>query len=656
MTDEPLPEETPVWSGFTIDGPTSRDLDDAISVEKLESGWRATVYVSDVARKVVKGDRFDAGWEAEPRAPREEDGGKEKALAVAVRVLQDAQEVGPTASVHVRGARERVETKYHSEGSVPMIPRSLSEDRLSLREGFTRQVMRVVVELDEALDPVALADVAFGTFKSVRRLSYPDIPGILTDAGHDMHGPVKVAAQLAERLIEKRREMGAFVLYDLNSGWVVDEDGFLQKLERDDSTFGYVVVQEMMILANQELARWCAANEVPVLFRTHTARAHAPERAEVIAEIRAAMGQAYGVIEQLRQRVHLVMNRARYGPVLRGHYGLNVPCYMHATSPIRRYADLVSQRQVRAKVLGEPYPHTREELDVLAAEINTFKDAQKEATHLHLKDRAMGKAKRQAEVANLLDRLSSAEFDNVVKAATRQGDGRLSEALDEHLRGRLAAGSLSLQAMELVLFEAPWPAWDDVRRLVFARLARNLHEAAGVAHVAVQAGCFEPVQFRDERAGPDHGPVFTSKAKARRGEDTVRGQPVRGKSAKAAQQRAVVNLLAALLGFDPPEWLDGAVPTPVPTRAEPPKPDAPVGSDNPVAALQEWCQAVGAPVPDYSFGQEGPPHVPTFTCSCRVAGVEGVARGSNKKEVKRLAAADAVRLLRAGVQGQAAGT
>lgn len=640
-TQQPAPDAqvpdapaVPAWTGFTIDGPTSRDLDDAIEIEKLDVGWRVVVFIADVASRVPKGDKLDLGYEidAAERSPREGEPPPE-----------------PGTKVRIRGARERVETRYHAQGNIPMLPRFLSEDKLSLHERKRRNVMRVEVTLDEALDPADVANVTFGPFKSRKRLSYPDIPDILADAEHPDHALIKPAAQLAERLIERRRAMGAFVLYDLNAGWVVDEDGFLKKLERDDSTFGYVIVQELMILANQELARWCAHHDVPILYRTHTAKAHAPDRGEILGELRAALGQTYGVIEQLRQRVHLVMNRARYEPVLRGHYGLNVPCYMHATSPIRRYADLVNQRQVRAKVLGEPYPHTREDLEAIAAEINAFIDARKEATHLFLKDRAMTEAKRQAEAGRVLERLGERDFDRVLKSITREGDGKVPEGFEAHLLSRLRAGSLSVQAKELVLFEAPWTTWDGMRAAVLDHLRWHPHEAVSVAHVAAQAGQMGPVFYREERTGPDHAPIFTAKAKADRGGNTVRTPFVRGRSAKAAQQRATVNLLAMVVGFPLPEWEDGDVPQPEkPAKVEPPKPAAPAESDNPINALQEWCQALGpiTPMPDYSFGQEGPPHVPTFTCTCRISGVEVTARGPSKKDVKRQAAALAVKALR----------
>jgi ribonuclease R len=617
-------------TAFTIDGPTSRDLDDAIDVKRVDGVWQVRIYISDVAFKVPKGHKFDVGFEGEPD-----------------ELVVEGVDSKPK---HIRGARERIETRYYAAGNTPMLPRHLSEDKLSLLAGKKRHAMKIEVHLDDALDPVFLAKVSFEPFMSRKRLSYPDIPDILADSSSEAHADVKTAAQLAERLIERRREQGAFVLYDLNAGWVVDEDGFLKRLERDDSTFGYIIVQEMMILANQELARWCAANDVPVLYRTHQARAHAPDRGEILNDIRASMGQSYETIEQLRQRVHLVMQRAKYEPVLRGHYGLNVPCYMHATSPIRRYADLVNQRQIRAKLHGEPLPHTREELEAIANEINAFKDAQKEATREFLKNRDMTAAKRQAEVGRVMDRLSERDFDRVVKAITREGNGTVPEEFEKHFLSRLSAGSLSVQAMELALFEAPWPTWDAMRAAVLDHLKWNAHKAVSVAFVATQAGQMSEIKYRENRSGPDHQPIFI--AKASRLDNECKTQYVRGRTAKAAQQRATVNLLALAAGLPVPEWEDGEVPKDAaPAKPEPPKSTAPVESDNPVSAIQEWIQALGpkAPTVEYLFGQEGPPHIPTFTCTCKVDKVEVTAKGSSKKDVKRAAAALAVKALRESV-------
>ena len=72
-------------------------------------------------------------------------------------------------------------------------------------------------------------------------------------------------------------------------------------------------------------------------------------------------------IAALRQRVHMVMNRATYDPVILGHYGLSLPYYLHGSSPIRRYADLVNQRQLIAMVRGEPPAYGAKDTALLAA-------------------------------------------------------------------------------------------------------------------------------------------------------------------------------------------------------------------------------------------------------------------------------------------------
>jgi ribonuclease R len=75
-------------------------------------------------------------------------------------------------------------------------------------------------------------------------------------------------------------------------------------------------------------------------------------------------------LDVVRERTHLLLGRANYGDSLLGHYGLNLAAYLHFTSPIRRYADLITHRQVRAHLDGKELPYTKKNIERLALHIN----------------------------------------------------------------------------------------------------------------------------------------------------------------------------------------------------------------------------------------------------------------------------------------------
>lgn len=607
-------------TGITIDGPTSKDLDDAIRVRELGRCWEVLVCVADVAKAVPKGHALDVGTEEKP------------------------------------GAYGRVETRYFASGNQPMLPRDISEGSASLFEGRPKDVMAIRMLIDrETLDPTQLPEVSFHRFKSLHRLSFHDVPEILAEAKHPLHAEIQTLTRLSDGLVKKRRRDGAMVIYDLNSGWATDEDGILQKLEFDEANVGYVIVQELMILANAELARWAAERELPILFRNHTAKAHAPERAEVVEQMRTAIGQPLAAIDVFRRQVNLMMNRADYGPTLKGHYGLNVPAYVHATSPIRRYADLVTQRQVRASVLGEPLPYTRAELIEVAKHINDTIQERREATEAFHKSKAKAEAERASSRRDSLAALTEKEFDRVVKSVRDSEEP--PEAFVKNALERLSNGTLSALSKQVLLLGTPrgekGAKWLPIREAIMARFAVHPPEASMVANMAIQTGELGPLTFEGRREGQDHCPTFASSVRAVAGDRTLCSGWESGASAKLAQQKATARLLAVMTGLAEgvatPASTPGATSTAPPLASKAP-PMVPVESDNPVSALQEFSQATGVAAPDYSFDGVGPSHAPTFLCTCSFGSVYRNAKAATKKEAKKLAAGLVVAALREAAQ------
>lgn len=587
--------------GLTIDDARSRDLDDAIWVETGPYGWKVFVTIADAARAV------------------------------------------PVGSPDDEQARALVTTRYYATGSSPMLPRHLSEQTLSLHPGSTKKT--VTVELDLAPDLSTRSVRMYGSrFVSRARLTYREIPSIIDDAEHPSHAQVKALANLALALLEKRRSAGALVLYDLNNGWVTTEEGYLKHIDHDETTIGYVIVQELMIAANVAVAAYVIEHDIPVPFRNHTARAATPDRAVLMEQIAEAATMPTDVTT-LRQRTHMLLDKASYGPQLLGHYGLNVPAYLHFTSPIRRYVDLIVHRQIGAHLRGRPLPYTREDIEQLSTHINEVIEAERKATGDYLKEKAEGRARSTLTNVRKLDALDGRSFERAVKVAARSG-AECPDELQGVYRTRLADGRVPLAAMLATLVESSaTPGWVEMRKATLGALRNKPHDAVGVLMIASQAAGWPAIEYDTKSEGPPHAPSFT--ACARLGNGTTSSIQI-ASTVKLAQQRAALELVALLAGLEPPKHED---PRPVGKVAR--TPAVPDANRDPISALQEWSQAMGLAMPEYTFDMSGPPHAPVVTCTCSTHGVTAAGRGSKKQDAKRSAASAVIAQLRGQSQSVA---
>lgn len=579
------------FTGITIDDASSRDLDDSVWAETVEDGTLLTVCIADVASAIPRGHEHDVV------------------------------------------ARQKVETRYWSGGNTPMIPRNLAEGDLSLLPGQKRGVLGIQMLLGPDLEMIGLPKVAVGTLKSQAKLAYSSIPGILVDGSNPHHAVLDLLKTTALGLLEKRRLAGALAFYDLNEGWTTTEEGHLLKLERAQANVGYIIIQEMMILANRSLAQYACHHSIPVLFRNHTAKIVAPERQELLRQLEAVRLDPTQ-IASLRQRVHAVMNRATYDPVILGHYGLSLPFYLHGSSPIRRYADLVTQRQIRAQVLGETLPYTGEEVGAEALHIMTKLAEAEDRRAEAMKEQAERRADRRADqmAAERLAVLKPKDFERVLKVTIR-GTGYNPEVA-EAVKQKLKAHTLNVLDMFLVL--SAGDVWAAERQEVIKYLSKNTHLAMSVCSVGMNVAGWSALEFTEEREGKDHALRFRVMAAVVRGDQKVVSPEVVASPLKKARGMAAVSLLALLSGAAPPKW-------PEPPKAKEPdevKVVSVVDTSNPVNSLQEHAQKGKRPFPEYTFERAGgEDHTPLFTCTCAYLGVSQTSPANgNKKDAKKEAA------------------
>jgi ribonuclease R len=597
----------PTVSGLTIDDAGTRDIDDAIWVEESATEWKATISITDVAAYVKDASEDD------------------------------------------QRARRMAETRYFGSGNSPMLRRDLSEGVLSLWPAQKRRVLAITILVDKQTLINTKVTVSHERLVSIAKLSYREIPWILENAGLAHHAMLTSAASLAQVLLDMRRSNGALVLYDLNNGWVTTEDGFLRRIESHEATVGYIIIQELMILANSAVARWAVEQDIPILFRNHVARTAAPDRAELQRQLEGAVAHPIQGLDALRQRTHLLLDRASYGSSVLGHYGLNLPVYTHFTSPIRRYADLINQRQIRRSLKDGSHFYTKEQIGVFAEQIAAVMKSEDAAVSRVMKERSEQKAAR-AIGARQIDSLAHKDFERVTKVEARSGKDP-SAAFADAFTLRTKEDKTPLLAMTVVLMSAPMTAaWLPLRAVIIGAMARRPEDATSAL---AQASQLDPgwATPRYEVTNSELGvvPMFEVTASI-----MISGIQATG-TARAARKRQAEHLAAvALLA-----WLSGV---PVPELATKPAPRTPCGktapappmptlnpTQDPISTLHEWAQ-INSTVPSYQFEMTGPPHMPSVVCVCKVLERVAQAKAGSKKEAKRGAAIEMIRALGAGAR------
>ncbi len=311
----------------TIDPDDARDFDDAIHVERIGSGWRLGVHIADVAAYV------------EPDSPLD------------------------------REARRRGNSVYLPDRVIPMLPERLSNGVCSLNPGVDRLTHSVFIHFDKH-GTAKSARFAHSVIRSAHRLTYKQAYAILTAAPSDQLGErLHLAWELAALLRQKRFEHGALDLDFPEVKVWVDKEGHPAKLERVENDKSHQLIEEFMLAANEAVARELKKRAIPTIYRIHEnpdPEKLAEYREFVLgfnyrvgdvthrAELQRLLAAIRGKPEEQALKVALLksLKRARYSPQPLGHYGLAKANYLHFTSPIRRYADLVVHRGLGGDLAG----------------------------------------------------------------------------------------------------------------------------------------------------------------------------------------------------------------------------------------------------------------------------------------------------------------
>lgn len=604
---------------ITIDGPSTKDIDDAIWIERTGTGYVVTVAIADVASVVL------------PESPED------------------------------LNAMDQAETNYFATGNSPMLPRHLSEKDLSLWPWEKRSA--IVADIAVQRDMSSAIRVRLDEIQSMAKLDYADVPRILD--GHSEEGSqavsrlyptvagmIKVAAEFAERQLTHRRDAGALALYDLHEGWMTTEDGGIRKLKDIQETMGQVIVQEFMILANMKVAEWAIEQGIPILFRNHVAKP-AADRGALLEALSIGMSHPIRV-KTVREQIRAVVGRADYGPTLRGHWGLNLPFYTHFTSPIRRYADLVNHRQIRSWLLGNtrcPYPmsvnpadQSTRSLEQIAEHINAVIERNRDEEAARYKARAEEAAERHVESPRRLDALDAKGFERVVKNEVR-GGADPSPVFATNFKARCDENRMPLICMAVLFMSAPLtPAWRYLRLCIVESCKRRPYDAPSLFATACSLGSEWPaLRTRTRFVGNEAAPIFAAEAFFQEGK--LKGE-AQAPSKRYAMQLAAVDLLEKLAGADARAEVTGDVGAVDSVEPVPAFDFTFDESRDPVAVLHEYAQHVTVNAPTFEFEQSGPSHAPKIDCVACLGALRAESTGLSKREAKKLAAQKLIIALR----------
>ncbi len=319
---------------FTIDPADAKDHDDALSVSRDEEGrvWIG-VHIADVSHFVRPGTPVDAE------------------------------------------AFERGTSVYLVDRTIPMLPPVLSNGVCSLSAGEERFAMSVFIRLtpDGGVEDRRYERTRI---RCGHGLSYEEAQAVLEGTGRispEVDEALRVLDDYARAVRARRSERGGLDLDLPEAKVVLGEDGVPIDIKMRERVESHRLVEDFMILANEVVANDMEARGAPALYRVH--EPPSPEKTEELGELLQRFGHRVPRKRRLRPRdvqslldavrgrdeemlvstaVLRSMSKARYDPENLGHFGLASEAYLHFTSPIRRYPDLVVHRALAEAFLGGP--------------------------------------------------------------------------------------------------------------------------------------------------------------------------------------------------------------------------------------------------------------------------------------------------------------
>jgi len=332
----------------TIDGETAKDFDDAVYCERTNRGFRLVVAIADVSHYVRDGDALDLD------------------------------------------ARERGTSVYFPRRVIPMLPEALSNDLCSLKPSVDRLALICDMAISAA-GAIERYEFRTAVIHSHARLTYTQVWGWLSQPENAKGRETKALLPHLEslhavfRVLLATREARGAIDFDTDElSLEFDEHGKIVRIVPAPRNDAHRLIEECMLAANVCAAEYLAEHGQGALYRVH--EGPPPDKLAALREFLAGSALSLGggdkpaaadyarLLEQVHDRPDFALlqtvllrslSQAQYRPQNVGHFGLAYEAYMHFTSPIRRYPDLLTHRAIKAVLAGKHYTPSGSSWDAL---------------------------------------------------------------------------------------------------------------------------------------------------------------------------------------------------------------------------------------------------------------------------------------------------
>ncbi len=381
---------------FTIDGADTKDIDDAVSIEKNGDVWKLGVHIADVSNYVKPYSELD-----------------DEAL-------------------------KRGTSVYLADRVIPMLPPKLSNGICSLNEGELRYAVSVFMDIDKA-GSVKSYSFKESVIKSAAKMTYDDVYLLMTGEADErlkkkyeaVTPSILEMRELFHVLKEASHNRGTIDFDMPEAKIVLNDDGEVENILLRERNEAHMMIEEFMVITNATVAEHMVKCSLPAIYRTH--EAPDGEKLESFVRFAQSLGcnppqgavtpkRLQAFLESLKdEKIYSIvstaalrsMQKAKYSDENIGHYGLALGFYTHFTSPIRRYPDLMFHRALKAAM--ERDKKTLEYVKKAgkrAAEISSEREIAAERAERDTDD---------IKKAQYMEKHVGENFDGVISSVTRFG-------------------------------------------------------------------------------------------------------------------------------------------------------------------------------------------------------------------------------------------
>lgn len=385
---------------FTIDGEDAKDLDDAISIERLSNGnFKLGVHIADVTHYVHEKSKLD------------------------------------------KEALKRATSVYLVDTVIPMLPKTLSNGVCSLNPHEDKLTLSVFMEIDRKGN-VKQYDIKETIINSKARMTYTEVSDILENDDDELKAKYshvaedfKTAEVLARILMDRRSKRGAIDFDFPEAKIILTPEGKVSDIKEYERRISNRIIEEFMLITNETVAEHYFWLNIPFVYRIH--ETPSPEKMQELGKFVSTFGYTIkGELEEVHPKalqsiinaikgkreeeaISTIMLRslkqARYSPECSGHFGLAAKYYSHFTSPIRRYPDLQIHRIMKEHLNNKINKKRQEQLVNIVDYASTQSSERERAADLAERD-----VKDYYKAVYMEDKVGE-EFDGVVSSVTSFG-------------------------------------------------------------------------------------------------------------------------------------------------------------------------------------------------------------------------------------------